>query len=79
MMPVRSPRLPNMERRFIPWMNHGGFRARFSVSSTLYLTALPRTLLQSILLLSSAKVSLIHHVSEESESDPCILPLHLKS
>jgi hypothetical protein len=30
--PVLSPQLPNKERRFIPPMNHRGFRARLFVS-----------------------------------------------
>jgi hypothetical protein len=29
------PKLPEKERRFLPGMNDGGFRARFSVKSTL--------------------------------------------
>ncbi|MGZ3646615.1 MAG: endonuclease domain-containing protein [Ktedonobacteraceae bacterium] len=32
---MRSPHPPKKERRFIPWMNHRGFRARISVRALL--------------------------------------------
>jgi hypothetical protein len=36
--PPRAPLTsPNKERRFIPWMNHGGFRARFSVRGMFFM------------------------------------------
>src|SRR6266699_3428539 len=42
-----------------------------------HLETLPWTLLHSILPSSSAKVSMIRHVNEESKSDSCTIQLHL--